>query len=128
MAPLDVQAMLQLDAADRRRAFTELTPMTNALTILYYLWGKETPTLFDPMAVAMLIDPSLCQMEERAIVVDAQGFTRVVEGQPRNVAVGMHTDPRKFLEFYLGRVAPSSVLKVALVQRLRFRTNDWDRC
>ena len=76
----------------------------------------------------MLIDPSLCQMEERAIVVDAQGFTRVVERQPRNVAVGMHTDPRKFFEFYLGRVAPSSVLKVGLAQRLAYRTNEWDKC
>jgi purine nucleosidase len=116
MAPLDVTAMLQLDAAGRRRVFTQLTPVTDALTILYHLWGKETPTLFDPMAVAMLIDPGLCQTEERTIAVDAQGFTRVVEGKPANVTVGMHTDPGKFFEFYLHRVAPSSVLRVALAQ------------
>src|SRR6516225_2755133 len=118
MAPLDVTAMLQLDAAGRRRVFTQLTPMTNALTILYYLWGKETPTLFDPMAIAMLIDPGLCQTEKRAIAVDAQGFTRVVEGQPRNVTVtvGMQTNPVRFFEFYLDRVAPSSVLRAGRVQ------------
>ena len=128
MAPLDVTAMLQLDAAGRRRVFTQLTPMTNALAILYYLWGKETPTLFDPMAVAMLIDPGLCQMEQRSIVVDAQGFTRVAEGKRANVTVGLYTDPGNFFEFYLGRVAPSSVLKVGLAQRLTYRTNEWDRC
>jgi inosine-uridine nucleoside N-ribohydrolase len=118
MAPLDVTAMLQLDAAGRRRVFTQLTPMTNALMILYYLWGKETPTLFDPMAVAMLIDPGLCQTQERAIAVDAQGFTRVVEGPPRraNVTVGMQTNPVRFFEFYLDRVAPSSVLRAGRVQ------------
>jgi hypothetical protein len=38
--------------------------------------------------------------------VDAQGFTRVVEGKPANASVGMRTDPAKFFEFYLRRVAP----------------------
>jgi purine nucleosidase len=126
MAPLDVTAMLQLDAAARRRVFTQLTPITNALTVLYYLWGKETPTLFDPMAVAMLIDPGLCQTEERAIAVDAQGFTRVVEGKPANVTVGMRTDPEKFFEFYLHRVAPSSPFKVSFAQPLAYCASDWD--
>jgi inosine-uridine nucleoside N-ribohydrolase len=104
MAPLDVTAMLQLDAAARRRVFTHLTPLTNALAILYYLWGNETPTLFDPMAVAMLIDSSLCETQQLAIEVDAQGFTRVIEGKPANATVGMHTDPKKFFEFYLKRI------------------------
>jgi inosine-uridine nucleoside N-ribohydrolase len=106
MAPLDVTAMLQLDAAGRRRVFTHLTPLTNALTILYHLWGNETPTLFDPMAVAMLIDPSLSETQQVAIEVDAQGFTRVVEGKPANATVGMRTDPKRFFDFYLSRVAP----------------------
>ena len=106
VAPLDVTAMLQLDAAERRRVFTHLTPLTNALTILYHLWGNETPTLFDPMAVAMLIDPNICETQQLAIEVDAQGFTRVVKGKPANATVGMHTDPKKFFEFYLSRVAP----------------------
>ena len=106
MAPLDVTAMLQLDAAGRRRVFTHLTPLTNALTILYHLWGNETPTLFDPMAVAMLIDPSLGETQQLAVEVDAQGFTRVVEGKPANATVGMRTDRAKFFDFYLTRVAP----------------------
>jgi len=106
VAPLDVTAMLQLDAAGRRRVFTHLTPLTNALTILYHLWGKETPTLFDPMAVVMLINPSVCTKQRLAVEVDAQGFTRVVEGKPANATVGIYTDPQEFFEFYLGRVAP----------------------
>ena len=105
MAPLDGTAMLQLDAAGRRRVFTHLTPLTNALTIFYHLWGNETPTLFDPMAVAMLVDPSLVETQQLAIEVDGQGFTRVVEGQPANATVGMRTDPKRFFEFYLSRVA-----------------------
>jgi len=106
MAPLDVTAMLQLDAAARHGIFTRLTPTTNALTLLYHLWNQETPTLFDPMAVALIIDPSLCELKELAIEVDAQGFTRVVEGKPANATVALHTDPKRFFEFYLRRVAP----------------------
>jgi inosine-uridine nucleoside N-ribohydrolase len=106
MVPLDVTAMLQLDVAGRRRVFTHLTPLTNALTILYHLWGNETPTLYDPMAVAMVIDPTLCDTREMAIETDSQGFTRVVPGRPPNASVALHTDPTKFFQFYLSRVAP----------------------
>jgi len=106
MAPLDVTAMLQLDAAARHGIFTRLTPTTNALTLLYHLWNQETPTLFDPMAVALIIDPSLCELKDLGIEVDAQGFTRVVEGKAANATVALHTDPKRFFEFYLRRVAP----------------------
>ena len=53
MAPLDVTAMLQLDAAGRSRIFNQNTPVANALAAVYQLWNHETPTLFDPMAVAL---------------------------------------------------------------------------
>ncbi len=106
MVPLDVTAMLQLDEKGRHRIFTHLTPLTNAVTLLYHLWNHPTPTLFDPMAVAMLIDPSLCETKELAIEVDAKGFTRPVEGKAPNAAVALKTSPARFFEFYLNRVAP----------------------
>ncbi len=105
MAPLDVTAMLGLDAAARSRIFQHGTPITSTLAALYRLWNKETPILFDPMAVALVIDPTLCQTKDLAIEVDDQGFTRVAEGKPANAAAGIETDPAKFFEFYLGRVA-----------------------
>ena len=106
MVPLDVTAMLQLRRDERHRIFTALTPLTNSLTILYNLWGQRTPTLFDPMAVSMLIDPALCKTQPLHIQVDANGFTHVVKGQPPNAVVALHTDPAKFFQFYLSRVAP----------------------
>ena len=93
MAPLDVTAMLKLDAAARSRIFSQNTPVTNSLAALYHLWNHETPTLFDPMAVALVLDPGLCQTKDLAVEVDDQGFTRVVEGKPANTTVGMSTDP-----------------------------------
>jgi inosine-uridine nucleoside N-ribohydrolase len=106
MAPLDVTAMLQLDAAARNRIFNHGTPVASALAALYHLWNKETPTLFDPMAVAMLLKPDLYETEQLAVEVDAEGSTLVVKGKPANATVGMRTDPAKFFEFYLSRVAP----------------------
>ena len=105
MAPLDVTAMLQLDAAARSRIFSQNTPVTSSLAALYHLWNHETPTLFDPMAVALVLDPGLCQTQDLAVEVDDKGFTRVVEGKPANSMVGMSTNPARFFEFYLGRVA-----------------------
>lgn len=106
MAPLDVTAMLQLDEAARRRVFTHLTPLTDALTLLYHLWGQPTPTLFDPMAVSLLLDPGLCETKAMAVQVDSKGFTRPVGGKTPNALVALHTDPQKFFDFYLRRVAP----------------------
>jgi inosine-uridine nucleoside N-ribohydrolase len=106
MAPLDVTAMLQLDASARHRVFTHLTPLTNALTLLYHLWNRETPTLFDPMAVALIIDPSLCELKELAIEVDRLGFTHAVAGKAPNATVALRPDPARFFDFYLRRVAP----------------------
>ena len=105
MAPLDVTAMLKLDAAGRRRIFEQNTPIANALAALYHLWNAETPTLFDPMAVALILKPTLCETKDLAVEVDNQGFTRVVQGKPANAKVGMETDAAKFFDFYLSRVA-----------------------
>ena len=105
MTPLDVTAMLKLDATARSRIFSQNTPLTNSLAALYHLWGRETPTLFDPMAVALVLDPGLCQSKDLAVEVDNQGFTRVAKGKPVNARVGLSTGPAKFFEFYLGRVA-----------------------
>ncbi len=104
MAPLDVTAMLKLDAAGRSRIFNQNTPVTNALAALYHLWNHETPTLFDPMAVALVLDPTLCETKDLAIEVDSQGFTRIINGKHGNTTVGLSTNPDKFFEFYLSRV------------------------
>lgn len=105
MAPLDVTAMLKLDATARKRTFQQNTPVANSLAALYHLWKGETPTLFDPMAVALVLDPTLCQTKDLAIAIDNQGFTLVEQGKPANATVGLSTNSSRFLEFYLRRVA-----------------------
>lgn len=105
VAPLDVTAMLKLQPENRQRIFSQHTPVADALAELYRLWGQETPTLFDPMAVAMLIRPDICETRQLHVKVDSRGMTNVVSGKSANATVGMKVDSEKFMEFYLGRVA-----------------------
>lgn len=103
MCGLDVTAMLRFDAEKREQLAARGLPLTNALVELYKLWGHETPVLYDPMALCMVIDPSLCQVERRRVVVTDEGVTRIVEGEP-NVSVCVKPDVERFFEFYLERV------------------------
>jgi purine nucleosidase len=105
VTPLDDTMALQLDSAARQRVFAE-GPMGDALMHLYRLWGKETPTFCDPMAVTMLVQPGICQSRRLALAVDPSGLTKVVGDRPANALVGLEADPAAFFAFYLGRVAP----------------------
>lgn len=75
--PLD-STQLKLEAANRKFLFSQGTPITDALTLLYHQWGQEMPTLFDPMTVAFVVKPDLCPVQPMLIRVDDQGYTREV--------------------------------------------------
>lgn len=106
MAPLDVTARLQLDEAHRQIIFAKGNPLSDTLQALYKLWAQPTPTLHDPMAVGLFLDPQLCTTRHLAIRVDDKGMTRVEEGKPANAVVAVETDPVRFIAFYVRRVAP----------------------
>jgi inosine-uridine nucleoside N-ribohydrolase len=106
MAPLDVTARLQLDAPHCKRIFAHSTPMTNALHAVHTLWGQTTPTLHDPMAVSLLIDRHLCATKPLAVEIDDHGMTRSVKGKRPNAVVAVESDPARFIDFYMSRVAP----------------------
>jgi inosine-uridine nucleoside N-ribohydrolase len=102
MMPLD-STQLKLDEVKRAWLFSRGMPVTDALTVLYHMWGQETPTLFDPMTVAYVLDSTLCPVEPLRIRVDEKGFTREESGTP-NAEVCLDSDPQKFFKFYLSRV------------------------
>jgi purine nucleosidase len=101
--PLD-STQLKLDEVKRAYLFRQGTPLTDSLTILYHQWGQETPTLFDPMTIAFIDDPSLCPVQPINIVVDEKGMTKRGSGAP-NAQVCLKSDPQAFFNFYLARVA-----------------------
>src|SRR5712691_1991238 len=102
--PLD-STQLKMDEVKRAFLFSQGTALTDALTLLYHQWGQETPTLFDPMTIAFLVNPSLCPVQPMHIRVDEKGFTRPDPGPP-NAQVCLDSNPDAFFRFYLNRVAP----------------------
>ncbi len=122
--PLDA-TQLKLDEVKRAFLFSQGTPLTDALTLLYHQWGQQTPTLFDPMTIAFLINPALCPVQPMHIRVDDKGFTLPDSGPPSapnppnassdskaantlnrpNAQVCLDSNPDAFFRFYLSRVA-----------------------
>jgi purine nucleosidase len=100
--PLD-STQLKMDEVKRAFLFSQGTPVTDALTILYHLWGQETPTLFDPMTIAFVLRPELCPVQKLHIRVDEKGFTREEPGVP-NAEVCLDSNAEDFFRFYLKRV------------------------
>ncbi|HUM06004.1 MAG TPA: nucleoside hydrolase [Terriglobales bacterium] len=102
MMPLD-STQLKLDEVKRDILFRAGTPLTDALTVLYHQWGYVTPTLFDAMPVAYLVNPELCPVKPLRIRVDDEGYTRTEAGNA-NAQVCLDSDPEMFFRFYLPRL------------------------
>ena len=100
--PLD-STQLKLDEVRRAILFQSGTPLTDALTLLYHEWGQETPTLFDVMTVAYILNPKLCPTEPMHIRVDEKGYTRPETGTA-NAQVCLDSDVEGFFRLYISRV------------------------
>ncbi|MGB9467606.1 MAG: nucleoside hydrolase [Candidatus Acidiferrum sp.] len=100
--PLD-STQLKLDETKRAFLFKQGTPLTDALTLLYHEWGQQTPTLFDPVTVAYILDPKICPVEPMHIRVDDKGFTSRESGAP-NAQVSMRSDADAFFRLQIGRL------------------------
>jgi inosine-uridine nucleoside N-ribohydrolase len=105
MAPLDVTARLQLEQPNLDRLFALRTPLSDALQALYKLWGQPVPTMHDPMAVSLLLDPALCTRQPLSVQITDKGMTLSVQGKRSNAEVAVETSPPRFIDFYMGRVA-----------------------
>ena len=101
MMPLD-STQLKLDEVKREVLFQKATPLTGELSELTKEWGQKTPTLFDAMAVAYVVEPKLCPVTKLRIEVDKEGFTREVKGEP-NVSACLESDAEKFFRFAMPR-------------------------
>jgi len=72
---------IQLQELERARIFSNGSTLTDALTVLYhqrsYGTKRETPTLFDAVAVGYAIRPELCPTKPLRLKVDDDGSTKV---------------------------------------------------
>lgn len=111
--PLD-STQIPLRQPELGRLLAYGSPVTDQIALLYDQWtspqwtgGTEwrSPTLFDPVAVTYALRPDLCPAVPMHLDVDDHGFTRPADGAP-NVQVCLHADEKKFLAFFISRVAP----------------------
>jgi len=80
VVPLDVTAGLALGETQRQQIFAARTPLTYQVQNLYELWDKETPVLFDPVAIAAACDDRFLTFQEMRLEIDDKGMTARKEG------------------------------------------------
>ena len=109
MLPLD-STQLKLGSQAAQLASIS-TPLTDALQVLINEWSRTThqtiPTLFDPVAVAYVIDPTTCPTKDVSIAVDDQGFTRstpITTSHPANAAACLSPHPELFFPLLMPRL------------------------
>jgi purine nucleosidase len=100
--PLD-STQLKLDEVKREVVFRQSTPLTDDLALLYHLWGGQTPTLYDPVAVAYALHPDVCPTKAMRLEVDDKGYTRPVAGEP-NAQVCLDSKEEDFFRLYMSRI------------------------
>jgi purine nucleosidase len=101
---LQVTAHLKLWKENRNKIQNANTPLTNALWELYRLWGREVPTLYDPLAVAVTIDKTFVDRNSVHVKANDNGDTQVIEGLPPNADVCTFVDKSRFIEFFMNRL------------------------
>lgn len=108
-AGLDVTTFVTLNAEQRARLRDRKSPLTDALTELYTLWRGEgysrpDPTMFDGVAVGMVLWPELFTTRKAHVKVIDGGWTVLDESQPPNCEIGMTIQKDEFLRRMMERL------------------------
>lgn len=99
MAGLEVTAMMRFDAERQKHLYAVGNAVTDALAALTALWGNPVPVQYDPVAVAHALGHSFCDTEQRRVIVEDNGLTRIVDGAP-NVTVLTNARATEFLDWF----------------------------
>ena len=108
LAGLDVTTFVKLNADGRLRLTMRNSPLTDALTGLYTLWGFESyaqpdPTLFDVVAVGMVLWPDLFTTRKAHVRVTDEGYTVIDETREPNCEIGMTIQKDEFIRRVMER-------------------------
>lgn len=101
--PLDITTFIKLDEANRLKLLMRQSPLTNALSGLYTLWGHETPVLYDVVAIGMVLWPELFATRPAFVKVIDGGFTVIDESQKPNSLIGMYINEDEFIKRIMER-------------------------
>ena len=110
---LDVTAACKLREADLERLRVTDSPAARFLVHLIDLAREETgedyPTLYDPLAMAVVFRPDLIETEAGRVDVSlnaaTRGQTRFTPSAGENTRVAVKADSQAFLDLFISRVA-----------------------
>jgi len=102
-AGLDITGHVKLEKELRQKLLMHQSPLTNALSTLYALWGSETPVLYDVVAVGMALWPELFNTRPAFVKVIEGGYTVIDESQKPNCRIGMTIKIDEFLRRVMKR-------------------------
>lgn len=103
-AGLDITTSVRLDKEEIDRLEKRNSPLTNALCSLYSLWGTEKATLFDAVAVSMLLWPDLFTTKPAKIRVTDDGHTVMEENKKSDSQVGISINKDEFIKRMITRL------------------------
>ena len=107
-AGLDVTAFVQLGEVERMRLLFRRSPLTDVLCGLYSLWryeayAKPDPTLFDVVAVGMVLWPDLFTTRQAHVRVTDGGYTVIDESREPNCKIGMTVNKEELIRRVMDR-------------------------
>jgi purine nucleosidase len=116
LAGLDVTTFVKLKEDQRERLAYRKSPLTDALCGLYTLWryegyAKPDPTLFDAVAVGMVLWPELFTTRKAHVRVIEGGYTVLDETQPPNCEIGMTIQTDEFIKRMMDRLLKQNLMR-----------------
>ena len=101
-AGTDVTTFVKWDEEKRLKLMMRNTPLTDGITALTALWQNatpwDTPTLYDCVAIGMLLWPDLFETRPAFVKVIDGGFTIIDESKEPNSHVGLKINTDEFLK------------------------------
>jgi inosine-uridine nucleoside N-ribohydrolase len=116
LAGLDVTTFVKLNEEQRTRLLYRKSPLTDALCGLYTLWryegyAKPDPTLFDAVAVGMVLWPELFTTRKAHVRVIEGGYTVIDESLPPNCEIGLTIQTDEFLRRMMERLLKQNLMR-----------------
>ncbi len=98
-AGLDITGHVKFSQENRLRLLYRQSPLTNAISGLNALWEYESrdPTLYDPVAIGMVLWPELFETKRVHVSITDDGYTVIDNGKQSNCTIGTSIETDKFL-------------------------------
>lgn len=115
-AGLDITTFVKFSQSNLMRLHMRQSPLTNAVSGLYQLWqfmdyAALNPTLYDVVAVGMVLWPELFETERAYISVTDEGYTVVDKNKEPNGTIGISIDREEFIDRVMERLLKQNLMR-----------------